>query len=266
MTQKDPMIRLSKAEQALIEAGDIVDILELRTKAKAIEVIAVAENLGDIAQQAKIFQIKAERKAGAWLTDNIRPGRPSEEGIIKLEDLDISYNESSNWQLMAKVEEEKFNAWLDERLLKGQEITAGGLRVYAKNIFGISKGSGSTRGKRLLLHPVNTCSLQGYGPKCDGPPQHGHIIHKGEVQGNDEARAILAVCPDEIMAWQCYQHNVGRFANTHEAKRIQLLQKLYQYGYFHMKEWFDVFHKTFTVERPELRLEYLLEPRKEKTK
>lgn len=263
MTTKDPLVRLSRAEQALAEAGDILDILELRSKAKAIAIIAIAENLGDLAQQAKIFQIKAERKAGVWLSENIRPGRPTTgDDIIKLEDLDITYNDSSRWQLMAKVEEEKFNEWLDERLLKGHEITAGGLRVYAKNLLGMSKGKGFSKSTRLLLKPDGGCSLQGYAIRCDGPPQNGHIIHKGDVSG--KARDYLATCPEEIMAWQCYSHNVGRFANTHEAKRIQLLQKIFQYGYWHMHEWFITFHEMFKLERPELRFHYLLEPKGDK--
>lgn len=260
MTQKDPMIRLSKAEQALAEAGDIIDILDLRTKAKAIETIAVAEHLGDIAQQAKVFQIKAERKAGEWLMANIRPGRPTEDDTVKLTDLDITYNDSSRWQLIARLDEAKFQGWLDERLSKGQEVTAGGLHAYAKNSLGLGGGGGSTSTARLLLDPVNTCALQGYAIRCDGPPQRGHIIHKGDVQGNDKARAILAAIPDEIMAWQCSSHNVGRFANTSEAKRIQLLQKIYQYGWLHMYDWFEYFHSCFKKSpRPDLRLEYLLE-------
>jgi hypothetical protein len=262
---KNPMVRLSKAEQALAEAGDIVDILELRTKAKAVEVIAIAENLGEIAQQAKIFQIRAERKAGAWLTDHIKPGRPTGEETVKLEDLEISYNDSSRWQLMAKVPDAKFVAWVDERLSRGQEITSGGLRMYAKNLLGLSK-AGYSRSTRLLLKPDGGCALQGYAIRCDGPPQNGHIIHKGEVRGNDEARAILAACPKEIMSIQCSAHNVDRWANTHHAKRIQLLQKIYEFGWSHMEDWFENFLSIFKVRPHELTLQALLEYRSDKIK
>ena len=255
----DPLAQINKAEQALARASDIVDILELRNMAKVIEVVAVAEGLGEIAQHAKIFQIKAERKAGAWIGDNVVRGRPksSQSGSIKLEDLQIDHNQSSRWQLMATVPEEQFHGWLDERVAKGQEVTAGGLRNYARNISG-KPIVGRTSSGLYTLNPVG-CALIGYSVRCDGPPTGGHIIHKGEVQGNDAARAILAACPDEIMANQCYQHNVGRYANSPEAKRIQLIQKIYEFGYWHMEEWFEEFHKCFKkIPRPELELERLI--------
>lgn len=255
----NPLAQINKAEQALASASDIIDILELRTKAKAVEVVALAEGFGEIAQQAKIFQLRAERKAGGWLHENIVRGRPksSHNERIKLEDLDIDHNDSSRWQLMASIPEVKFNGWLDERMAKGQEITAGGLRNYARNIQG-KPVMGRTTSGIYVLNPVG-CALIGYEVRCDGPPTGGHIIHKGEVQGNDGARAILAACPPEIMAIQCYQHNVGRFANSPEAKRIQLIQKIYEFGYWHMAEWFEEFHKCFKkIPYPELELERLI--------
>jgi hypothetical protein len=133
----NPLAQINKAEQALAAASDIVDILELRTKAKAVEVVALAEGFGEVAQQAKIFQIKAERKAGGWLDNNIQHGGRSHS--VTLSDIQISKSQSSRWQLMASIPEVKFNGWLDERMAKGQEITAGGLRNYARNIQGKPK-------------------------------------------------------------------------------------------------------------------------------
>lgn len=253
---KDPLLRLSKAEQALMEAGDIIDILELRTKAKAIEVIAIAENLGDIAQQAKVFQIKAERKAGMWLQDNIKPGRPTDNSIVKLEDLEISYNDSSRWQLMATVPEAKFFGWLDERMAKGQEITAGGLRQYAKNIQGKKVSTPNIPGV-VWLNPKG-CVLKGYVIRCEGPPTGGHIINKSKTRGNEEGRAILTACPTEIMADQCLNHNVGRTADEPTAVKIMLIQKIFKHGYLHMEEWFDVFLNTYKERPNDLELKVLL--------
>jgi hypothetical protein len=253
----DPLAQINKAEQALACASDIVDILVLRSQAKAVEVVAVAQGFGELAQQAKIFQLKAERKAGGWLGENIQHGGNTKSHRVTLNDIDVSRSQSSRWQLMAQVPEDKFHGWLDERVAKGQEVTAGGLRNYARNISG-KPLMGRTTSGIYVLNPVG-CALIGYGTRCDGPPTGGHIIHKGEVQGNDEARAILAACPPEIMAIQCYQHNVGRFANSPEAKRIQLIQKIYEFGYWHMEEWFEEFHKCFKkIPYPELELERLI--------
>ncbi len=269
---KDPMVRLSRAEQALAEAGDIIDILDLRTKAKAIQVIAIAENLGDLAQQAKVFQIKAERKAGLWLGENIHQGRPSLNGRLTLVDLEISYSDSSRWQLMATVPDEKFFGWLDERMAKGQEITAGGLRQYARNIKGI-KVSTSSLPNIIIINPQGmACALRGYRMRCEGPPTGGHIINKTKTKGNPEGRAILVAQAAqfaetrkaEIMTWQCASHNVERVADEPEAVRIMLIQKIYEYGWFHMKHWFDEFLGTYKVHPTNLELERLLEPRKSK--
>jgi len=241
----------------LIETDDIIEVMELRTKAKAIEVVAIAQGYRDLAQTAKVFQLRAERKAGGWLSENIQYGGSSRSRHVTLADLDISKNESSRWQLMAEVAEEKFHGWLDERVAKGQEVTAGGLQNYARNLQG-RPIMGRTTSGIYVLNPVG-CALIGYAVRCDGPPTGGHIIHKGDVQGNDEARAILAACPPEIMAMQCYQHNVGRLANSPEAKRIQLIQKIYEFGWWHMVEWFDEFHKCFKkIPYPELELERLI--------
>ncbi len=132
----NPLAQINKAEQALASASDIIDILELRTKAKAVEVVALAEGFGDMAQSAKIFQLKAERKAGGWLDGNIQHGGNSKSRHVTLDDIEISKSQSSRWQLMATVDEERFNDWIDDKLARGYEITAGGLREYARNILG----------------------------------------------------------------------------------------------------------------------------------
>ena len=39
----NPLAQINKAEQALAKADDIIDILDLRSMAKAVEVVALAE-------------------------------------------------------------------------------------------------------------------------------------------------------------------------------------------------------------------------------
>lgn len=250
------LAQISKAEQALARADDIIAMIDLRTKAKAIEVIAIAEGYGEIAQQAKIFQLKAERKAGGWLSDNMTVGRKrSHDATVSLNDLQISKSQSSRWQLIATVPDNKFQTWLDEKLSVGQEITAGGLRMYAKNIQGNPQTNPNVKG--ILLVPKG-CALSGFKIRCVGDLQGHHIINKGNTRGNPEGRSILTACPPEIMALVCYAHNVGRLADTPTARKILLLQKIYQFDWFHMKEWFDVFLATFKRYPTELELERLL--------
>src|SRR3990167_8154253 len=118
----DALTELSKAETALAKASDIVQMKQLRDQAAALAVLAEAQGFEHAAQQAKIFQLKAERKAGEWLGKHgPKPGNPqlSPRGTIgqtpkevshegthiaeSLDDLGISRNQSSRWQLEATV-------------------------------------------------------------------------------------------------------------------------------------------------------------------
>ena len=260
----NPLAQISKAEEALATASDIVDILVLRSMAKAIEVVALAESFGDVAQQAKIFQIKAERRAGEWLGDNIQHGGNTKSHRVTLDDLNISRSQSSRWQLMSTVPDERVNTWIDDRIATGQEVTAGGLRNLARNIQGRPIVGRATSGI-YVLNPVG-CALIGYGCQCYGNPTGGHIINKSKVAGNKGGRAILveqakvykATGIAEIMTHQCEAHNIDRWADEPAAVKIMLLQKIYEFGYLHMAEWFDVFLATFKVHRVDLELERLI--------
>jgi phage N-6-adenine-methyltransferase len=129
------LAEISQAELALQRASDIGEILELRDKSAAIQLFANAQGFKDAAQSAKIFQLKAERKAGDWLAENVEQGghnKANSQDVSLLPD-GISYQESSRWQLESKVPEEKFNEWVDESLANGWEISAAGLQRIAKN-------------------------------------------------------------------------------------------------------------------------------------
>jgi len=135
MTEDTAIVQINKAEIALSRANDIHEMIILRDQAAAIEMLANARGFKDAAQQAKIFQLKAERKAGAWLADNVKPGNPqlSQDGINSQLPEGVDAHESHRWQLEASLPEEKFNDWIDESLARGWEISAGGLRRIAQN-------------------------------------------------------------------------------------------------------------------------------------
>lgn len=77
----------------------------------------------------------ADREAGQYLKDmqdsnerqkqgGDRKSNSQNESLIytpTLEDLDIDYNESSRWQLMAEIPEEDFIDYIDEKIAKGYE-------------------------------------------------------------------------------------------------------------------------------------------------
>ena len=251
----NPLAQITKAEAALASASDIVDILDLRTKAKAVEVVALAEGCGEVAQQAKIIQLKAERKAGGWLHDNITRGRPLmyQDGNINLDDLQINRHQSSRWQLIATIPDERFDDWIDDKLSSGQEVTAGGARNLARNIQGRPIVGRTTSGI-YILNPVG-CALIGYGCQCYGDCQNGHLINESKARGNAEVKKYLK--QDINISPQCAGHNVGRMADTHEARKIQLLQKIFRYGWSEVKEFYD--NVPWKVPKPEFELERMLE-------
>lgn len=129
MAQRTALVEISKAEAALERASDIHEMLDLRDASMAYAVFADAQGFKEAAQKAKVFQLKAERKAGAWL-DKYGPkkGNPHNSKSATLADLDVDEHESARWQLEAALPETRFNAWVDDCLATGKEITAAGLR------------------------------------------------------------------------------------------------------------------------------------------
>lgn len=144
------IVEINMAEQALARANDIHEMMELRDKAAAYVLFANAQGFKEAAQKAKIFQLKAERKAGAWLAENVNHDGAAtnrndyQDGIrVDLPD-GITANESSRWQIEASLPEDKFNAWIDQNLANGWEISAAGLRKIAANKTHVSFNTGES--------------------------------------------------------------------------------------------------------------------------
>jgi hypothetical protein len=241
----DPLALISKAERALSEATDITELMDLRSMAKAAEAAAVALGLADIAQHAKVFQLRAERKAGAWLSVNIHhdggrpPEKPSQgETVIRLSDLDIDRNASARWQAIAAIPEAKFTGYLDEHLARGWEVTAGGLRSYARNLNGHAPETRRPAGL-YLVPPPGVCALAGYKVPCSGRMTGQHIVSKQMARGNEEVRDILRACPPELIARCCEYHNISKYADAPEARKILLLQKVHEFGWSHMRDFIN---------------------------
>lgn len=253
---------ISKAEQWLERAEDIVDILEVRDKMRGIEaLLTIADRGFELQQKATIIRLKAERKAGTWLKDHLSRGRPTKRfqaETFSLNGLHISKAQSSRWQLIASVPHEKFNGWIDEHVSRGWEISAAGLRRYARNldpsyIFAPSGTSGGI----YLVPPEGVCSLQGFKIRCDGPPTTEHIIARGKARGgSQDLRDYLNLSMNLTMT--CYSHNVGKLADTSEARCILILQKVHAHGLAAVKRYLDEI--PWKVPTPEFTLEAILEP------
>ena len=88
----------------------------------------------------------------------------------------------------------------------------------------------------MQLDPEH-CSLEGYLIPCHGRLQRGHLMNKSKARGNKAVREYLS--HDMNLSPQCLAHNVGRFADTREAMKIQLLQKIFKHGWSDVKEYYD---------------------------
>lgn len=134
MEENTALTEIDKAQKALDRANDIQEIINLRDKVMAMQVFAAAQGFEEAAQKAKIYQLKAERKAGDWLEKNVRQGghnsKSQDETLLPN---GVDKYESSRWQTEASVPEETFNEWIDECLSTKKEISAAGLRRMASS-------------------------------------------------------------------------------------------------------------------------------------
>jgi hypothetical protein len=259
------LVQISAADALLAEADDVLDMLDIRDKANAIAALLWAIQAGyELQTKAAILRLKAERKVGGWLSENVSAGNPNlmRERPVPLDQVGISRWQSHRWQAYATLPDDKFNGWMDEAVAQGHEISGAGLFRYATN--SEAKMQGHVPNQHLLLAPTpRQCALQGYMVPCSGPLQGQHIISKQMARGNEEVRNILRACPPELMAQVCEHHNVGKMADSHNGRRILLLQKCYEQGFNYMHDYIDSLPWKFWTQ--ELRLESMLEPKEVKT-
>jgi len=131
------LIPISRMKLALREAGEMVDVLDIKDAAMAANALATARNMGEVAQEAKEVQIRAERKGGTFLEEYERgkpPGKkisnsvlPISEYAQALEDNNISKMSSSRWQKMASIPEEKFDKIINDMKDSGKELSQAGV-------------------------------------------------------------------------------------------------------------------------------------------
>lgn len=131
------LTKISEAERALELAADIHDMLDLRDQAMAYTVLADARGFQEAAQKAKVFQLRAERKAGDWLkehgpTQGAGPKKKSGQDVQTLSDMGIHHKEAQRWKLQADLPDDRFNDYVDDALATGKEISAAGLRREAR--------------------------------------------------------------------------------------------------------------------------------------
>lgn len=140
----DSLVLIDKARAALAQAQTLSDIGAVREIAERARRYASAAKLGRAAENhAARLRLEAERKAGSILAemDRQRPvdGRPkvSEHPTLskpKLSDLGVSRQQASDWQRMAAVPDEDFEAHVQAVVTADKPLTTAGVVEVAKKI------------------------------------------------------------------------------------------------------------------------------------
>jgi hypothetical protein len=128
---------LDQAKQALSEASSFDEIKDIRDKAEAVRKYAQSAALGlDVQNRAAEVKLRAERRAGVLLSQLMLRGgdrrSKSRDDRLKLDDLGISRNQSTRWQIQAKVPENIFCNYVRDTCDAGKELTSATLMRVAK--------------------------------------------------------------------------------------------------------------------------------------
>lgn len=131
------LVLLDQAGQALAEASSFEQIKDIRDKAEAVRKYAQSASLGlDIQNRAAEVKLQAERQAGKLLSQlSLRGGdrrSKSRRERLKLDDLGISRNQSTRWQMQAKVPENIFRDYIKQTCEAGKELTSANFMRLAK--------------------------------------------------------------------------------------------------------------------------------------
>jgi hypothetical protein len=135
-TVQRELVRYDAMCRAIAEAYKVDEVKDIRDKALAIEMYARQANNTDAETQACEIRLRAERKAGQLLKEieKAKGGRPSQttrptRGVSAktLADYGISHDQSAQWQKLADVPDDQFEA----SLAKPKPTTSGIISAWS---------------------------------------------------------------------------------------------------------------------------------------
>ena len=183
-SQHHEIALLDRASQALAEAESFDQIKEVRDKAEAVRKYAQSASLGlDIQNRAAEVKLCAERQAGMLLTQMLLRGgdrrSKAHDERLKLNDLGITRNQSTRWQLEARIPEDVFREYIRETRESGKELTSA-------RLIRLANGRKSSHNVDSHQHTVN-----GHGAKRPGK-LNGRLRFRDERDSGDPLSQILS--------------------------------------------------------------------------
>jgi len=135
------LVKYEAARRALSEAHSVDEVKDIRDKATAMEAYARQAKDTFLQTWAAEIKIRAERRAGEMLverekaqgkrTDLVPQGNQVDE-TPTLSDIGITNKQSSQWQAIASVSEEDFEAEVEAANSGKKELTSAGVLKIAK--------------------------------------------------------------------------------------------------------------------------------------
>lgn len=135
------VVLFNKAKQQLAMATDIYEVKEVRDRSQTLR--QYVKQRGHSLPMQNLWAeitVRAERRAGELLREQEKHkgGRPTENwlhdatSLPKLKELGIEKTQSSRWQQIAKIPDEKFDEYISVMKEADKELTSKGLYDLAK--------------------------------------------------------------------------------------------------------------------------------------
>ena len=138
------LILWDKMKQAVVECHNIDEISSIRNQAEAYRyALRQAKESPEVIKKAEEIKLRAERRAGELLketpkaTGNQYSAMSNDTTKQKLNDIGISRDQSSKWQKIASIPEEKFENYIAVE----KELSTAGVLKVERNVH-VSNNSG----------------------------------------------------------------------------------------------------------------------------
>ena len=216
------LVALTNVQLALARVKDVDDVKEIRDKAEAVRKYIESAGLGlEVQNKAAELKLRAERKAGEMLAEMKLHGGDRRSDVsgdrTRLEDLGISKDQSSRWQLLARVPAKLFDEFVAQFNVRQVELTTAEALRFARRLrtgksdTSLQKIKAGSEGDIVTLNGLITTGAK-FGCIYAAPPAVG--------TGTLSVERICNLPVGEIAAEQSHLHLWTSNEQSNEAEQI----------------------------------------------